>query len=237
MKDILNIYCDESCHLDKDESSVMTLGAVSCPTSHARKLSLKVRELKRKHGLSDSFEIKWVKVSPGKQDFYLELLDLFFVDEHLSFRGLVIPNKEILRHEEFDQTHDQWYYKMYYLLLRPIVAGGIPCRAFLDIKDTRGGRRVRELERYLKSGPGEFDGDVLRGLQQAHSKELTAMQLADLLIGALGYFHRQLTSGSAKLALIERIKERTSLTLKWSTAPGRKKFDIFVWEASRGDVS
>jgi len=237
MSQIFNIYCDESCHLENDGQPVMVLGALSCPTDQARAMSLKIREVKRKYKLADNFEIKWAKVSPAQVGFYLELVDLFFATDCLLFRGLVVPNKEALRHAEFQQTHDKWYYKMYYLLLRPIPQPPNQYQIFLDIKDTRGGRKVRELEQYLKHGVRDFEGEVILGIQQAHSRELAVMQLADLLIGALSYLHRQLAGSPAKLMLIERIKQRSGLTLKWSTAPGRKKYDLFVWEANQGDAS
>lgn len=236
MKQTFNIYCDESCHLENDGQPVMVLGALACPEDQARPLSLQIRELKRKHKLADDFEIKWAKVSPAQLDFYLELVELFFAAENLSFRGLVVPNKEVLRHAEFQQTHDNWYYKMYYLLLRPIPKPPSQYRIYLDIKDTQGARKVRELESYLQNGVRDFSGDMVAGIQQAHSRELAGMQLADLLIGALSYLHRHLNTSPAKLALIERIKQRSGLTLQWSTAPGRKKFDLFIWEANQGDA-
>ncbi len=31
MPQIINIYCDESCHLENDNQKVMVLGAVWCP--------------------------------------------------------------------------------------------------------------------------------------------------------------------------------------------------------------
>jgi len=237
MSQTINIYCDESCHLENDGIPVMVLGALSCPMDRVRSLSLKIREVKRKHKLADNFEIKWAKVSPAQVGFYLDLIELFFATDCLSFRGLVVPNKEVLRHAEFRQTHDKWYYKMYYLLLRPVPQPPNEYRIYLDIKDTQGERKVRELEQYLKSGVEDFASEVITGIQQAHSRELAAMQLADLLIGALSYLHRQLDSSAAKLALIERIKQRSALTLKWSTAPGRKKLDLFVWEAIQGDAN
>jgi hypothetical protein len=236
MSQTFNIYCDESCHLENDGQPVMVLGALSCPTEQARALSLKIREVKRKHKLADNFEIKWAKVSPAQIDFYLELIELFFATDCLSFRGLVVPNKEALRHAEFQQSHDKWYYKMYYLLLRPVPKPPNQYRIYLDIKDTQGGRKVRELEVYLKSHVRDFSGEVIAGVQQAHSSELAGMQLADLMIGALSYLHRRLDSSTAKLALIERIQQRSGLTLQWSTAPGRKKFDLFIWEANQGDA-
>lgn len=241
MSEPINLYCDESCHLEKDRIPVMVLGALACPASHARELSLKVRELKRQHGLADNFEIKWSKVSPGGLTFYLALLDLFFADDQLSFRGLVVPNKGVLRHEAFQQTHDDFYYKMYYLLLRPMPKEQLQWRVFLDIKDTRGGAKVHRLEQFLHNHLRDFASERILGVQQAHSRELVPMQLADLLIGALGYVHRGYDAAAdrsaAKKELIARVRKGASLTLKWSTAPGRKKFDIFVWEANQQDAS
>jgi Protein of unknown function (DUF3800) len=233
MSEIINIYCDESCHLENDGQPVMVLGALSCPRDSVRVISLAIRDIKRKHKIADNFEIKWAKVSPAQIDFYLELLDYIFEAECLDFRGLVVPNKESLRHTAFRQSHDVWYYKMYYFLLLHILQPKGNYCVFLDIKDTQGERKVRNLENYLKKGAR---GLASLRIQQAHSHELTLMQLADLLIGALSYLHRQLSGSPAKLALIDRIKQKSGLTLNWSTAPGRKKYDLFIWEATKGDI-
>ncbi|MBL7191967.1 DUF3800 domain-containing protein, partial [bacterium] len=70
-----NIYCDESCQLPNDHQPVMVLGAVWCPKDKAREIAENIRGIKVKHNLLPFFEIKWTKVSPGKADFYLELID------------------------------------------------------------------------------------------------------------------------------------------------------------------
>ena len=72
---VINIYCDESCHLENDKHTSMVLGGVSCPISKVRDISVKIKELKEKYGMPKYREIKWVKVSQGKADFYHELLD------------------------------------------------------------------------------------------------------------------------------------------------------------------
>ena len=236
MSDVINIYCDESCHLENDHQPVMVLGALTCPEQHARAVSLAVRALKREHGLADDFEIKWTKVSPAQSGFYQAVVDLFFADEMLGFRGLIVPNKEILRHAEFQQTHDDWYYKMYYLLLRPVLKKNGSFRAYLDIKDTKGGAKVRTLHSYLQSHLHDHEAKILRTIQLVHSCETVGLQLADLLIGALRYVHRGLGANAGKSALVELIRRRSKLTLKYSTAPGRKKCDLFVWEANVGDM-
>lgn len=63
---IYNVYCDESGHLEHDEVPVMVLGALWCPREKAREIAVRLREIKARHGLSPSFEVKWTKVSPAK---------------------------------------------------------------------------------------------------------------------------------------------------------------------------
>lgn len=85
MTDTMHIYCDESCHLENDGMKAMVLGALWCPADHRKLLSRKIKALKAEHGLPPSFEIKWVKVSPGKLPFYQALLDLFFRRDYAAF--------------------------------------------------------------------------------------------------------------------------------------------------------
>jgi len=109
-----NVYCDESCHLENDRQKVMVLEAVWCPVEKVREISVRLREIKKKHGLPSNFEVKWTKISPAKSQFYLDWVDYFFDDDDLHFRALIIHDKSLLRHEAFpDQDHDIWYYKMY----------------------------------------------------------------------------------------------------------------------------
>jgi len=84
-----NIYCDESCHLEKDKSNIMVLGAMSCLIENKKEIFNDIRSIKEIHGLSKSFEIKWTKVSESKIEFYKDLVDYFFRNEKLSFRGLI----------------------------------------------------------------------------------------------------------------------------------------------------
>src|SRR6266498_3679557 len=137
MTSTVNIYCDESCHLERDAAAVMVLGAVSCPTTKAREIGDRLRDLRDRHGMPRWFEIKWTKVSPAKLAFYLDVLDYFFDDDDLHFRALVVPDKTQLRHADFGQDHDTFYYKMYYTLLKAMLSPEERYSIFLDIKDTR----------------------------------------------------------------------------------------------------
>ncbi len=229
MSETFNIYCDESCHLEHDRQSAMVLGAVWCPESQRASIARAIRELKTTHGLASSFEVKWTKVSPAKLDFYLALIDLFFSDPRLHFRGIVIPDKSKLDHSMFNQSHDDFYYKMYFQLLKVIFESDNRYRIYLDIKDTRSQQKVTKLHDYLANAQYDFNKEMVEWIQQVHSHEIEQLQLADVLIGALGYLHRGLQTSPAKQALIERIKAKSGFSLRRSTLPSEKKFNVFVW--------
>ena len=83
----------------------MVLGALWCPTGESRSISVRLREIKRRHGLPAHFEMKWTKISPAKVEFYRDVADYFFDDDDLHFRGLLIPDKSALDHAAFAQDH------------------------------------------------------------------------------------------------------------------------------------
>lgn len=58
-----NIYCDESCHLQNDHQQAMVLGAIWSPLEKTSEISTRLREIKTRHKLPPSFEIKWTKIS------------------------------------------------------------------------------------------------------------------------------------------------------------------------------
>ena len=231
MAQTYNIYCDESCHLENDGSRAMVLGAVFCPLDDTRRIAEEVRTIKVLHGLSPKFEIKWKKVSPAKSGFYLDIFRYFFQNDDLSFRAVVIPDKSKLRHRELGQAHDDWYYKMYFTLLKIILDPSCRYRIYIDIKDTHSITKARRLRDVLCNSIYDFDRNIIQQCQPVHSHEVEQIQVADLLTGALSYVNRGLTSNSAKLQLIEYIKKQTGYSLVNSTLLREKKFNILVWRA------
>lgn len=59
MATIYNVYCDESCHLENDRQTVMVLGAGWCLMEKAREISVPIRAIKTRHGLSPKFEFNF----------------------------------------------------------------------------------------------------------------------------------------------------------------------------------
>ena len=227
-----NVYCDESCHLENDHHSVMMLGAVWCPLEKAHDIAVRLREIKASHGMKAGFEAKWTKVSPAKTQLYLDLLDYFFDDDDLCFRALIVPDKSKLAHAAFGQSHDDWYYKMYFDMLKVILSPKAQYRIYLDVKDTKGASKVRKLHDVLCNNFYDFSREIIERVQTVRSHEVEIMQLADLLIGAVSYANRGLVTSDAKATLVKRIRQRSGYELTKTTLFQEKKMNLFRWHAS-----
>lgn len=236
MSEILNIYCDESCHLEHDQATAMVLGAVWCPAEQVRSIHIRLRDLKRSFGLGDGFEMKWTKISPAKLEFYKAAMDLFYQTDSLHFRALVIPNKSILKHQVHGQTHDEWYYKMYFLMLETLIQPGATHNIFLDYKDTQGAARAHKLHQVLCNSIYDFNHAVVESLAIVASREVGLIQMADLLVGAVGYANRGEQGSPAKLALVEQMRRCSGYTLTQTTLLKEAKTNIFIWRPKEDGI-
>lgn len=228
---LFNIYCDESCHLEHDVSKVMVLGAVWCPEEKAHEIAKRIRELKAEAGLARWYEVKWTKVSPSKREFYLRLIDYFFDDDDLHFRAVVIPDKSLLRHGEFAQNHDTFYYKTYYTLIKNLLSPEDRFNIYLDIKDTNSRAKEVKLHDVLCNSLYDRERTIIRRLQSVRSHEVEQVQLADVLTGVVTYANRELSSSAAKLSLVKKMKERSGNPLTRTTLVRASKVNILIWEA------
>lgn len=226
-----NIYCDESCHLEHDGVNLMVLGAIWCDKEKKTEIFNRLREIKAEFGFIRNFEIKWNKVSPAKQDFYLRLVDYFFDNDDIHFRALVVPDKSILKHGQSDQTHDDLYYKMYFNLLKVIFIPSNSYNIYIDIKDTQSQHKVEKLADVLSNSYYDFDKKIINRIQQVRSHEVELLPLTDLLTGAIAYKCRGLTTSPAKLAIIKRIQQRSKYSLTASTLYREDKLNLFFGKA------
>lgn len=224
-----NIYCDESCHLENDHQRVMVLGAVWTPLSATARLADAARKLKRSHGLAADCELKWGKVSQGQFAYYKAVLEWFWAEPDLHFRAIVIPDKDALDHGRFQQSHDDWYYKTYFGLLKAIIDPRHRYRIYIDIKDTRGRRKIDKLHEVLSNAQYDFSRTIIERVQLVRSHEVELVQLADFLIGMVGYANRDLASSPAKTALVERLRSLSGYCLTRTTLLRENKLNLFRW--------
>lgn len=227
------LYCDESCHLPNDGINDMILGTIYCDSEHKRNIFNEIRKIKEKHNLSPYFEFKWTKVSPSQIEFYKEVIEYFFNNKNLNFRGIVATGKDKLDHEAYnDDDYNKWYYKMYFLLFDKIIYPDNSYKIFIDIKDTIGGKRIKVLHDVLCNNKFDFKREVIKEVNQIRSHESEIMQLTDLIIGAMSYFHRglyQKNRKSAKSALVDLIQKKRGMNFSYNSPKVEVKFNMFIW--------
>lgn len=226
----INIYCDESNHLEKDPKP-MVLGALSCPRNKAQSVNQRIREIKNEHNISENFEIKWTKVSSKHLAFYIDVLNYFFDITEIGIR-IVVANKENLDHKKYSQTHDDWYYKTYFLLLTKIISSENVYRICLDRKDTLGKERVERLRNMLCNKEYDFNRKIIKEIREVHSDQVQMVQVIDLIIGAVQFnlCSSNPNENKAKRAIVDHIKKRTGKSLEIKTLPSEFKFNLFFWD-------
>ncbi len=229
-----NLYVDESCHLEHDGFSAMTIGYTKILNSNYAKVKHEIKQLKLKHKAPT--ELKWNKLSYSRINFYKELVDYFFASE-ISFRCVLIKNKHNLDNNKFNLgDHNAFYYKIIYLLLynRYVNDEANDYNVILDIKDTRGKIRLNKLKEVLDN---KFNNNSpFKYFQNIRSHENELLQLTDFFIGAIAYkargLDKQENCSKVKKEIIEYIETKSGYILNLGTEPWIEKFNIFNFQIS-----
>lgn len=233
MDHIINMYCDESCHLEHDGINVMGLGSVWCKKENVKEINQRICEIKERNGVPRNAEVKWTKIGPVKKQLYVDLVNYFFDNDDLNFRVLIVPDKSCLDHERFSQTHDIWYYKMYFEMLKVVFDHGFQYNVFVDIKDSHSSERVRHLHDVCCNDMYDFSHEIIRRIQPIRSHEVQIMQLVDILLGAVTYENREFSHdenrSETKAAIVNLVKQRSGYSLKKTTYLRENKFNILIW--------
>jgi len=213
--------------IDKD-GDFMVIGAVYCPKNKVRQITNYILELKKKYDISKFCELKWTKVSKSKEDFYNDLIKYFFIEDDLKFRAIVC-DKRILNHELYKQTHDEWYHKMYYDMLKYIFNKPDSYNIYADMKDSYSYENFQNVLHYLRLNIVDENEQTIVKMQPIRSYESTILQLTDIIIGAMTYYYRKLDGNKSKLKLIDTIKEKSIYGIDRNTPYRKDKFNIFIW--------
>ncbi len=226
------IYCDESrteyfYKRNADSEHYVIIGGIWIEANKRQEYKAEIKSLRDIHDIYGEF--KWNRVSPSRLPFYIALVR-FFSKELIRFRSIVLPANQldVVRFHEAD--HELMFYKFYYQLLHHWILDFNRYRIFVDFKSNRLGTRLRTLEKVLQKS--NLTSEVL-SVQALPSHESDLLQLADVLIGAVGYrFHHQ--KGSvAKLAVLNEIE--SCLGHQIQPTPRREdKFNIFRFRPGGG---
>jgi hypothetical protein len=222
-----NIYIDESCHLEHDNSNVMCIGYTHVPEDRYIELRAAIKKLKLKH--KSPTEIKWNSLSKSRWELYKELIDLFFCND-IEFRAILIKDKNNLGPKSFSikDQHSYYYKSLSVLLQNKVFSAQNNYYVFLDVKDTRGKQRIRFLENELKITLPEKSPFVC--FQHLHSDDNEFLQLTDLFIGAICYkarnLHKDENASEVRVKIINYLEKVYGYTLDDGTAPWDTKFYI-----------
>lgn len=220
------IYCDESRHTSDSGDRFMVIGAVSCRAPRKRGIVRRIHNLRAIHAAQGEFG--WKRLSPNKKGFYWDLLGLFAKEPELQFRCIVV-DKTTFKSEDAELG----FYKLYYQMLVHWLSHECAYRIYLDYQQNREQNRFRTLRDILRrklSGRAQ-----ILSLEPSDSSELELMQLADLLIGAVGYSWNGRTGSETKVAFCEDLARSLGRpSLATSTMPSEAKFNVFRFD-SRND--
>jgi hypothetical protein len=220
-----NIYCDES-RYSNDEDPFLVIGAVKCPRDRKRDLVHDLDELKWGQGVGGEFG--WKTASQSRGGFYRAVIDWFLAEDDLRFRCVVANKGSLWSHDDEDG-----FYVVYHQLLCHWLVGDNTYHVYLDEKRNSKRWQVDVLKRKTEEYMPKTCS--LACVEEVRSRECVLVQLADFLIGCMGYAwngHADLgkyPGGSTfKRDLCAHLAKGLGRpTLRFSTWASETKFNVF----------
>ncbi len=220
------VYCDEAnpdvLTSENPRARHLMIGSLWLPFDQRDDIKAKVRGLRERH--SAWGEIKWSKVSPNRQDFYIELIDLFVsYGENFRFRCIAVDHTQ-LDLALHGNDSELGFYKFYYQLLHHWILDFNEYRIFCDAKSNRDPKRLPVLARCLSRANLTSS---IENVQSLPSNEVVLIQLCDLLLGAASSrINGTLREGTAKTLVVQRLETALGRSLA-PTNKTEEKFNIF----------
>ena len=222
-----DIYCDETLPdlftSRRPHARYLMIGGLWILTKRRQEAKDKITALRQRHPVWG--EMKWTKISPAKQAFYEDLIDLFIsFDLDMRFRCIAVDHQHVDfgRHEN---DKELGFYKFYYQLLHHWIEDTHQYHIFCDLKTNRDPKRLHQLKYYLcANNPLATITDI----QSLPSPEVVLIQLCDVFLGIVSNRINEVPSTSqAKKAVVQRFIQRLNLKDIEPTQKTEKKFNLF----------
>jgi hypothetical protein len=227
------VYCDESRQeyfsstLQPREPRFVLIGSLWIEAARRPALKAGIKAMREEHDVHGEF--KWHRVSPSRQLFYTELINLFF-DEPVRFRCIVLPAQQLDAVTFHNGDNELMFYKFYYQLLHHWILDFNTYRIFVDTKTNRVRQRLQRLREILdRSNYTSYVASV----QALPSSQVDLLQLVDVLTGAVGFHFNADGTSSAKRAVVRAIEQRLAHPIQ-PTSKSEEKFNIFRWRPGGG---
>lgn len=217
------VYCDETLPdlftSRHPRAQYLMIGSLWLPADIREDIKHRINDLRQRHNVYG--EIKWRKISPSKQGFYIDLVDLFMsFGLDLRFRCIAVDRGDMNNGDA-----ELGFYKFYYQVLHHWILDNNEYRIFCDLKRNRDRDRLATLKRVL----GHTNRtSVILDVQSLPSSEVALLQLCDVLLGAASSrMNDRQNMGTAKAAVVEHLERRLNRPCLRPTSRAENKFNIF----------
>lgn len=218
----------------------MVLGGIILPNEALAPFSKAMEMWRQSNGMLA--ELKWTKVSGQKFAEYKSLIDFFFsVAGVMRFRSVVFDTTEIDYATYHKGDKELGFYKFFYqFLLHEFgkYATSDEHRLLVHFDQRVSKIKFSTLYTILNRGICKKYGrnaNVVRHIDAVDSKKCDVIQMADVLMGAVGYHwndcHLRPGARQAKVALADYIAKKANLlSLKEKTPWSMKHFGIWSFK-------
>ncbi|MCC6458050.1 MAG: DUF3800 domain-containing protein [Caldilineaceae bacterium] len=229
----LHIYCDESRHM---AHRFMVLGGLILDRRYEESFNrsfLNYCSNSKMHS-----ELKWNKVSRGKLQEYKSLLDLVSsCNKYIHFKALVVDTHQMnLRRynkNNLDDAINRLLYQFLVHMFGSYLNTDDQCIVTLDQRNTS--QKLSTLCAIANNGlrkKHKFQHHPIREIKAANSKQCCYIQIADVLMGAIGFQMNgdcnKSGASDAKCDLMNYILEQYGLQ-SFSRSTPRFKRDFSIW--------
>lgn len=222
------VYCDEALPdlftSQRPRARHLMIGSLWLPAEMREEAKARIAELRARHAVWG--EMKWTKISPSKQTFYEDLVDVFMsFGMEMRFRCIAVDRAQV-NLALHGNDGELGFYKFYYQLLHHWILDFNEYRIFCDLKTNRDRKRLHDLQRCLHYSNLSA---TIADIQSLPSPEVALLQLCDVLLGAASSrLNDTLGQGTAKEAVVRKLEER--LNIHGRIGPTRRteeKFNVF----------
>ncbi|MEL6361758.1 MAG: DUF3800 domain-containing protein [Pseudomonadota bacterium] len=221
------VYCDETLPdlftSASPNGRYLMIGSLWLPADMREAAKTRISELRSKHKVHG--EIKWRKISPAKQDFYIDLIDMFMsFGLDMRFRCIAVDRTEV-NMGRLNGDAELGFYKFYYQAIHHWILDNNDYRIFCDLKLNRDRSRLSTLRTVLDHANRT---SKIEAVQSLPSPEVVLLQLCDVLLGTVSArMNERGNVGDGKAAVVEHLERRLDRERLGPTAAAERKFNVF----------
>lgn len=235
---IYHIYCDES---RQTSHRYMVLGGFVIHQDEVEQFKSTMAGFR--HEMNMHAELKWQKVSNGKLSEYKRFIDYFFAlnnTDIVHFHCVVFDTHQINHKAHNSGNKETGFYKFYYQLLfhcfaKNYLSESNDVRLIIHLDERTTSYKLNDLKDVLNNGIKKhlkITNKRILSVQPVDSKNHDISQIADIILGAIGFQKNgyDLLSGSskAKIDIADYIARGAGIyDLKESTRFGVIRFKIW----------